>query len=168
MEIFGIIGWQDSGKTTLVVKLIPEIMSRGCSVSSMKHTHHNFDIDKPGKDSFEHRKAGATEVMVGSAKRWALIHELAEQEEPTMDELVALMTPVDLLLVEGFKRDQHAKIEVHRAATKKPLICENDPTVIAVASDEPLPSLDIPVLDINNVAAVADFILAHCELEASE
>jgi len=167
MKIFGIIGWQDSGKTTLVVKLIPEIMSRGCSVSSMKHTHHNFDIDKPGKDSFEHRKAGATEVMVGSAKRWALIHELTEQEEPTMDDLVALMTPVDLLLVEGFKRDQHAKIEVHRAATGKPLICKSDPTVIAVASDEPLPNLDIPVLDINNVAAVADFVLTHCELEAS-
>jgi molybdopterin-guanine dinucleotide biosynthesis protein B len=167
MKIFGIIGWQDSGKTTLVVKLIPEIMSRGCSVSSMKHTHHNFDIDKPGKDSFEHRKAGATEVMVGSAKRWALIHELTEQEELTMDDLVALMTPVDLLLVEGFKRDQHAKIEVHRAATGKSLICESDPTVIAVASDEPLPNLDIPVLDINNVAAVADFVLTHCELEAS-
>lgn len=167
MKVFGIIGWKNSGKTTLVVKLIPEIMSRGFTVSSMKHTHHNFDIDKPGKDSFEHRKAGATEVMAGSSKRWALIHELVAQEEPTMVELIKLMTPVDLLLVEGFKGNQHKKIEVHRAATGKPLICESDPTIVAVASDEALPNLNIPVLRINNVAEVTNFVLEYCELGAS-
>ncbi|MBT3766739.1 MAG: molybdopterin-guanine dinucleotide biosynthesis protein B [Rhodospirillaceae bacterium] len=166
MQVFGLIGWQDSGKTTLMVKLIPEIINRGHTVSSMKHTHHSFDIDKPGKDSFEHRRAGAGEVLVASGKRWALMHELDNQEEPTMDELVGMMAPVDLLLVEGFKRDQHAKMEVHRSKTNKPLLCENDPTVVAVASDKALPHLNIPVLDINDVAAIADFVLGHCELEA--
>jgi molybdopterin-guanine dinucleotide biosynthesis protein B len=166
MKMFGLIGWQDSGKTTLMVKLIPEIISRGYTVSSMKHTHHSFDIDKPGKDSFEHRRAGAGEVLVASGKRWALMHELDDQDEPTMDELVKLMTPVDLLLVEGFKRDHHVKMEVHRSATGKPLLCENDPTVVAVASDKVLPHLDIPVLDINDVSAISDFVIGHCELEA--
>ena len=166
MKMFGLIGWQDSGKTTLMVKLIPEIIGRGYTVSSMKHTHHSFDIDKPGKDSFEHRRAGAGEVLVASGKRWALMHELDDQDEPTMDELVKLMTPVDLLLVEGFKRDHHVKMEVHRSATGKPSLCENDPTVVAVASDKALPHLDIPVLDINDVSAISDFVIGHCELEA--
>jgi molybdopterin-guanine dinucleotide biosynthesis protein B len=159
MKIFGFAGWSGSGKTTLVTKLIPELVGRGVRVSTMKHAHHSFDIDQPGKDSFEHRAAGATEVMVGSASRWALIHEIRGGDEPSIEELTRRMTPVDLLLIEGFKAYPHDKMEVYRSAVGKPLLCLTEEHIVAVASDAPVPQADVPVLDINDVAAIADFIL---------
>ena len=135
MKIFGFAGWSGSGKTTLVTRLIPELVGRGVRVSTMKHAHHAFDIDQPGKDSYEHRAAGATEVMVTSANRWALMHETRGGVEPSIEELVGRMTTVDLLLIEGFKSYAHDKIEVYRAAVGKPLLCLEERHVVAVASD---------------------------------
>lgn len=165
MKIFGFAGWSGSGKTTLVTKLIPELVGRGVRVSTMKHAHHAFDIDQPGKDSYEHRAAGATEVMVGSASRWALIHEIREDDEPSIDELADRMTPVDLLLIEGFKSYPHDKIEVFRADVGKPLICLTEAHIVAVASDGPVPQAEVPVLDLNDVAAIAEFILTRTGLK---
>lgn len=164
MRTFGLIGWSGSGKTTLMVQLLPELISRGLTVSTMKHTHHHFDIDKPGKDSYEHRAAGAKEVMIASSRRWALVHELRDEPEADMEDMIAQMTPVDLLLIEGFKSHRHAKLEVFRPSTGKSMLCGTDPTVVAVASDESLPELEIPRLDLNNVKAIADFIVAQCGL----
>ncbi len=135
MKLFGLAGWSGSGKTTLTAKLLPELIARGIIVSTMKHAHHNFDIDQPGKDSYVHRMAGAQEVLVASANRWALMHEHRGAPEPTAAELIAHMTPVDLLLVEGFKREPHDKLEIHRAANGKPLIYPDDQYIVAVASD---------------------------------
>ena len=166
MKIFGLAGWSGSGKTTLVVRLLPELISRGYSVSTVKHAHHDFDIDKPGKDSFEHRHAGATEVMVTSARRWALMHENRGAPEPSVAEIAARMTPVDLLLIEGFKRHAHPKLEIHRPSTGHELLCRDDPHIVAVASDAPLPDVTLPVLDLNDVPGIADFIAAHLHLNA--
>jgi molybdopterin-guanine dinucleotide biosynthesis protein B len=165
MKIFGFAGWSGSGKTTLVTKLIPELVGRGVRVSTMKHAHHAFDIDQPGKDSYEHRAAGATEVMVGSASRWALIHEIRDDDEPSIDELAGRMAPVDLLLVEGFKAYPHDKMEVYRAEVGKPLLCLTEEHIVAVASDAPVPEASVPVLDLNDVAAIADFILKRTGLK---
>ena len=167
MKIFGLAGWSGSGKTSLIVKLIPELGARGISVSTMKHAHHDFDIDQPGKDSFEHRQAGASEVIISASKRWALMHEIRDEEEPSVDELIARMTPVDLLLVEGFKWHSHPKMEIHRPSVGKPLLQLDDPEIIAVASDEKLTGLAVPVLDLNDFSCVADFILAQCSLKAA-
>ena len=164
MKVIGLAGWSGSGKTTLIVQLIPALVARGLRVSTMKHAHHAFDVDKPGKDSYEHRAAGATEVMIGSAKRWALMHELREETEPDSLSLMRHMTPVDLLIIEGWKAEGHDKIEVHRAANGKALIQPDDPKIVAVASDENLPGLPVPRLDLNDVEAIADFIVAHCGL----
>lgn len=164
MKIFGLAGWSGSGKTTLMVHLLPELVGRGLTISTVKHAHHDFEIDRPGKDSYEHREAGATEVMVTGGKRWALMHEIREQAEPSVAELMRHMSPVDLLMIEGFKNHDHPKLEVFRAVTGKPLICKQDPRIVAVASDEALGGLDIPRLDLNNVPAIADFIIDHCEL----
>jgi molybdopterin-guanine dinucleotide biosynthesis protein B len=164
MKVFGLAGWSGAGKTTLVCALIPALTRRGLRVSTLKHAHHAFDIDTPGKDSYEHRQAGATEVMVASANRWALVHELRGAPELTSQELVERITPVDLLLIEGFKRDTHDKLEVHRPALGKPLLCADDPHIVAVASDAPLPGLKVPQLDLGNIEAIADFIIAHCGL----
>ncbi|MCI0431884.1 MAG: molybdopterin-guanine dinucleotide biosynthesis protein B [Rhodospirillales bacterium] len=164
MRVFGLVGYSGSGKTTLMVRLIPELVGRGISVSTMKHAHHGFDVDQPGKDSYEHRQAGATEVLVSSARRWALMHENRDGPEPGPLELIARMTPVDLLLIEGFKREAHDKLEVWRKATGKPLLAQDDRTIVAVASDGPVPGITIPVLDLNDVPAIADFIAAHCGL----
>ncbi|MGF1608251.1 MAG: molybdopterin-guanine dinucleotide biosynthesis protein B [Kiloniellales bacterium] len=164
MKVFGIAGWSGSGKTTLLIRLIPELVGRGLRVSTLKHAHHGFDVDQEGKDSYEHRRAGTTEVMVSSARRWALMHELRGEPEPSVSELIGRMTPVDLLMIEGFKREAHDKLEVHRASLGKPLLCHDDPHVVAVASDAPLPGLAVPQIDLNNVPAVADFIVAHCGL----
>jgi molybdopterin-guanine dinucleotide biosynthesis protein B len=161
MRIFGIAGWSGSGKTTLLVRLLPELTRRGVRVSTVKHAHHAFDVDQPGKDSWEHRQAGATEVMVGSANRWALMHEHRGAAEATLEELLARMSPVDLVLVEGFKRHAHPKLEVHRPALGKPLLAPDDPHVVAVASDAPVPGLLVPLLDLGRPAAIADFILAQ-------
>ena len=168
MKIFGLAGWSGSGKTTLMVRLLRELTARGITVSTMKHAHLDFDIDKPGKDSYEHRAAGATEVLVTSPKRWALVHELRAEPEATLEELIPRFAPVDLLLIEGFKRHGHDKLEVHRRAIAKPLLAPDDPHVVAVASDEPLPQVSVPVLDIDDVGAIADFILHHCGLVLGE
>jgi molybdopterin-guanine dinucleotide biosynthesis adapter protein len=161
MRIFGLAGWSGSGKTTLMTALIPELRARGVTVSTVKHAHHAFDIDQPGKDSWRHRQAGACEVMVASERRWALMHELRETPEPTLERLIAQMSPVDLILVEGFKRYPHPKIEVRRAALGKPPLYPDDPFVVAVASDETLPSLRVPCLPLSDPAAVAHFIIEH-------
>ncbi len=164
MKVFGIAGWSGSGKTTLMVKLLPELTERGLAVSTMKHTHHDFDIDKPGKDSHQHRRAGATEVMIASSARWALLHEHRGATEPDMDALIARMTPVDLLLIEGFKFHRHPKLEVFRPAIGKPMLCANDPSVVAMASDGAIPGLKIPRFDVNAAAGIADFIVDYVGL----
>ncbi|MBO34206.1 MAG: molybdopterin-guanine dinucleotide biosynthesis protein B [Rhodospirillaceae bacterium] len=164
MKIFGLAGWSGSGKTTLIVKLMPELVGRGFEVSTMKHAHHNFDIDEPGKDSYEHRVAGAKEVMISAANRWALMHELRGEEKPSVEELIGRMTPVDLLLVEGFKSHLHPKIEVHRPSVGKPLLQKDDKKIVAVASDEEIAGLPVPVLDINDSGTIADFIVKTCAL----
>jgi molybdopterin-guanine dinucleotide biosynthesis protein B len=163
-EILGLAGWSGAGKTTLVCALLPALVRRGISVSTLKHAHHNFDVDQPGKDSYEHRQAGATEVMVSSANRWALMHELRGAPELSSAELLARMSPVDLVLIEGFKREAHDKLEVHRPALGMPPLYPEDPHVVAVASDQDLPGLTLPRLDLNDVEAIADFIVAHCGL----
>jgi molybdopterin-guanine dinucleotide biosynthesis adapter protein len=159
MKIFGLVGWSGSGKTTLLVKLLPELVARGVRVSTMKHAHHAFDVDKPGKDSYEHRAAGASEVLVTSANRWALMHENRGTPEPTIEELVQHMSPVDLLIIEGFKDHAHDKMEIYRAATGKSLIQPNDPLIRAVASDGPVEAATVPVLDLNDISGLADYIL---------
>lgn len=164
MKILGFAGWSGAGKTTLLAKLIPALLARGIRVSTLKHAHHGFDVDTPGKDSHVHRTAGATEVMVASGKRWALMHELRDDAEPDAASLIRHMTPVDLLLIEGFKSEPHDKIEIHRIANGKPLLSAQDPTYVAIASDGPVPDTQLPVLDINDVAAVAAFVVAHCRL----
>ncbi len=167
MKVFGIAGWSGSGKTTLVTNLIPALISRDVTISTIKHAHHGFEIDTPGKDSYEHRRAGATEVMVTSGQRWALMRELRGEAEPSLDQLTSHMTPVDLLLIEGFKRQPHDKLEVRRQALAKPLLCHNDPRIVALACDSALPEVDLPQLDLNDVDAIASFIIAHCGLAAS-
>jgi molybdopterin-guanine dinucleotide biosynthesis protein B len=163
-QVIGIAGWSGSGKTTLVRALIPALTARGLRVSTIKHAHHNFDVDKPGKDSYEHRQAGATEVLVSSANRWALMHEHRGAPEPTLWELLPRLSPVDLVLVEGFKHEGHDKLEVHRPAVGKPMLAGDDPHVVAIASDEALPGACVSVLDLNDVEAVADFVIRHCGL----
>jgi molybdopterin-guanine dinucleotide biosynthesis protein B len=160
MRIFGLAGWSGSGKTTLLTALIPELAERGLTVSTIKHAHHEFDIDRSGKDSWRHRQAGAREVMVASARRWALMHELRDLPEPPRAYLVARMSPVDLLLVEGWKRHPHPKLEVYRPKLGKPLLYPEDPHIVAIASDEPI-AAPIPLLPLADAGAVADFILDH-------
>jgi len=159
MRIIGLAGWSGSGKTTLITKVIPCLVARGLKVSTLKHAHHGFDLDQPGKDSFMHRAAGATEVAVSSAKRWAILHELREEEEWDLRDLVAKMSLADLVLVEGYKRDAFPKIEVHRAANGKPLIHPDDPYVVAIASDVALPAAKVPVVDLNDVETIADVLM---------
>lgn len=161
MRIFGLAGWSGSGKTTLMAALIPELTARGLTVSTIKHAHHAFDLDQPGKDSWRHRQAGASEVVVASQNRWALMHELRGAPEPTLDELIGRISPVDLLLVEGFKHHPHPKIEVYRRVLGKPLLYPDDPFVVAIAADERLPGLQLPWLPLSEAAAVAAFILDH-------
>ena len=164
MKIFGLAGWSGSGKTTLLTQLLPALVGAGVRVSTLKHAHHEFDVDQPGKDSYAHRQAGATEVMVASAKRWALMHELRGAAEPSVEQLVAHMTDVDLLLIEGFKRHPHDKLEVFRRSVGKPLLCPDDTRIVAVASDGPVPEARVPVFDLARPAAIADFIVRHCVL----
>ena len=161
MRIFGLAGWSGSGKTTLMMALIPEFVSRGLTVSTIKHAHHSFDIDQPGKDSWHHRHAGAQEVMVASGRRWALMHELRGGPEPSLDELLVRMTPVDLLLVEGFKHHDHPKIEVYRRALAKPLLHPDDPFIVAIASEQQLAEFCRPWLPLSDAAAIANFIIGH-------
>lgn len=164
MKLIGLSGWSGSGKTTLLVRLIPELTGRGLCVSTIKHAHHGFDVDQRGKDSHAHRTAGAKQVMVASAHRWALMHEHRGGPEPGLSDLVRKMSPVDLLLVEGFKHDRHDKIEVYRRDVGKPLQACEDPHIVAVASDGPVPETNLPVFRLDDVGAVADFVLEHCGL----
>jgi molybdopterin-guanine dinucleotide biosynthesis protein MobB len=159
MRIVGLAGWSGSGKTTLITKLIPCLIARGVKVSTLKHAHHGFDLDQPGKDSFFHRAAGATEVIISSAKRWAILHELREEPEWDLRALVNKMAPVDLVLVEGFKRDAFPKLEIYRAENGKPLIHPDDPYIVAIASDVALPQARLTVVDLNNIEAIADLLL---------
>ena len=163
MKIYGVAGWKNAGKTGLMERLVTEITGRGISVSTIKHAHHSFDVDQPGKDSHRHRAAGASEVLLASNNRIAIMHELRGAPEPGLADLLARLSPVDLILVEGYKRDAHPKVEAHRAETGNPLIAPDDPTVRAVASDVPL-TLDRPVFDLNDTQAIADFILAEVGL----
>ena len=162
MRIFGVIGWKNSGKTSLMERLVAEITGRGFSVSTVKHVHHAVDLDHPGKDTFRHRQAGAREVVLASADRFALMVE-HRGAEPELTTVLARLAPVDLVLVEGYKRDTHPKIEVWREETGHPLIQPGDPLVRAVATDAVL-SLRVPVLDLNDTGAVADFILREVRL----
>ena len=164
MKIYGVVGWKNAGKTGLMERLVAEISGRGFRVATIKHAHHAFDLDRPGKDSHRHRAAGAREVLLASHKRWALLHELGEGPEPAMSDLLAKLAPCDLVLVEGYKRDAHAKIEVFRAEAGHSLIQPDDPTVRAVATDVPLDAVSVSVFDLDDTAAIADFILAETEL----
>ena len=164
MKIFGVTGWKNSGKTGLMERLITEFTARGLSVSSIKHAHHSFDIDHPGRDSYRHRDAGARQVLLASRNRWALMHELRVEDEPSLGDLLEQLSPVDLVLIEGYKRDRHPKIEAHRKETGQPLIAPEDETIVAVASDTSV-TIDRPVLDLNDTASIANCIAQYLELD---
>jgi molybdopterin-guanine dinucleotide biosynthesis protein B len=163
MKIIGFAGWSGSGKTTVIEQIVPVLQSENLSVSLIKHAHHQFDIDQPGKDSWRHRQAGCREVLVTSSVRWALIHELQDEEELTLRGALGRLSPCDLVLVEGFKRAVIPKLEIHRASVGKPLLYPDDPNVIGVATDAPaaLAEGSISVLDLNNVSAIAEFVIRN-------
>ena len=161
MRVIGFAGWSGAGKTTLIVRLIPELNRRGFSVSTIKHAHHNFDLDQPGKDSYEHRLAGAEEVLVASANRVALMRELRGAPEPSLPDLLRLLEPVDLVMIEGFRRDPYPKIEVFRAANSKPPLYPEDPNIVALISDAAEPSACLAHASIDDIGAAADLVLAH-------
>jgi molybdopterin-guanine dinucleotide biosynthesis protein B len=158
MKVFGFAGYSGSGKTTLIEQLIPRFTARGLAVSLIKHTHHKFDVDQPGKDSYRHRQAGASEVLLTCDSRWVLMHELRGAPEPTLEEQLAVLSPCDLVLVEGFKQTSISKIEVHRPAHGRPPIWPENTSIVAVASDVSL-DCPLPCLDLNDPDAVTDFIL---------
>ncbi len=164
MKIFGVTGWKNAGKTGLMERLVAEITARGFSVSTIKHAHHTFDVDHPGKDSYRHRAAGANEVLIGSRRRWALMHECRPPEDVPLADLLARMAPVDLVLIEGYKRDRHQKIEAYRAETEHPLISDQDDTICAIAADCALPDARVPVIDLDDTGALADLVLERCGL----
>lgn len=158
-RVFGITGWKNSGKTTLTERLVTELVGRGWKVSTIKHAHHDFDIDKPGADSFRHREAGATEVAIVSGRRWALMHELRGEDEPTLDQVLARLAPCDLVLVEGYKRENHLKIEARRLEAKdRSPLTSKDPAIVAIASDHPAEDEQVPVFGIDDIKAIADFV----------
>ena len=163
MRIFGVTGWKNAGKTGLMERLVTEITQRGFTVSTLKHAHHSFDVDHPGKDSHRHRVAGASQVLLASRTRWALMTELRDAAEPPLATLLEQLAPVDLILVEGYKRDTHPKVEAFRAATGNPLIATDDPTIRAVATDTPL-EIDRPQFHLDDTIAVAAFILGQVGL----
>jgi len=163
MKIFGFAGWSGSGKTTLIEQLIPRLVKRGLKVSLIKHAHHSFDVDQPGKDSYRHRHAGAAEVLVTSSRRWVLMHELRGEQEPSIEAQIQHLSPCDLLLVEGFKHAPIPKLEVWRAATGEPLLHPNDPEIIAVASDQRIDTR-LPLLDLSDVDGIGAFIIGHLGL----
>jgi molybdopterin-guanine dinucleotide biosynthesis protein B len=160
MRVIGLAGWSGAGKTTLLVRLIPELRGRGLSVSTLKRAHHAFEIDQPGKDSFRHREAGASEVLIASSRRFALVHELRDEPEPSLAALLRRLSPVDLVLVEGFKNEHHPKIEIHRTANGKPFLYGDRPGIMAIASDAPAPpGLEVPLVHLDDVPAIADLAL---------
>lgn len=163
LRIIGLAGWSGAGKTTLLARLIPVLVERGVRVATLKHAHHAFDIDHPGKDSHVHRQAGASEVIVASARRWAQIREVGEGAEPTLSELLRRLTPTGLALVEGYKRERHPKLEVFRAANGRPPLHGEDPRIVGIASDTAFPEAGIPVVGLDDIAAIADLVLARAE-----
>jgi molybdopterin-guanine dinucleotide biosynthesis adapter protein len=166
MRVFGVVGWKNNGKTTLVERLVAHLTAAGYRVSTVKHAHHEVDLDQPGKDTWRHREAGACEVVLATARRWAVIHELRGEAEPALDELLARMTPVDLVVVEGFKRFPHPKLEVHRRERGTPLLARDDPSVVAVATDEPVQGLHVPQFGLDDVAGIARFVLDRLKIRA--
>src|SRR5688572_21277909 len=163
MKIFGFAGWSGSGKTTLIEKLIPLFVQRGLKVSLIKHAHHTFDVDQPGKDSYRHRHAGCTEVLVSSSRRWALVHELRGAQEPGFAELIERLSPCDLVLIEGFKRERVPKLEVYRASTGEALLHPEDKNIVAVATDGKVDT-KLPHFDLNDAPPIASFVLRHVGL----
>ena len=163
MKIFGFAGWSGSGKTTLIEKLIPLFVARRISVSLIKHAHHTFDVDQPGKDSYRHRHAGCHEVLISSSRRWALLHELRGSPEPGFAELLERVSPCDLLLVEGFKREHIPKLEVYRATVGEAMLHPQDRNIIAIACDSQVQT-ELPQFDINDAPGIAEFVLRHVKL----
>jgi molybdopterin-guanine dinucleotide biosynthesis protein B len=164
MKVFGVTGWKNSGKTGLVERLVTELTARGYAVSTVKHAHHSFDVDQPGRDSYRHRAAGAQEVVLSSSDRWAVMHELRGAAEPKLDDLLAKMAPVDIVIVEGFKAEPIDKIECFRAEARNPLIYPNDARILGIASDTPMPDADRPVLDLTDTASITDFVIERSGL----
>tara|TARA_R110002096_G_scaffold138378_43_gene292153 strand:- start:3305 stop:3826 length:522 start_codon:yes stop_codon:yes gene_type:complete len=163
MKVYGVTGWKNAGKTGLMERLVSEITGRGLTVSTVKHAHHATDVDHEGRDSYRHREAGAAQVLVASPVRWALMTELRGAQEPTLQSLLARMDPVDLILIEGYKSAPHSKVEAHRLEAGRPLMAGDNPTVRAVATDAHI-DVPVPVFDLNDTAAIADFILAEVGL----
>jgi molybdopterin-guanine dinucleotide biosynthesis adapter protein len=161
MRIIGLAGWSGAGKTTLVTKVIPVLVGRGLKVATIKHAHHEFDLDRPGKDSWLHREAGASEVAVVSSRRWALIHELRDEPEPPLADILAKLSPVDLVIIEGFKRHAHPKLEVYRASVGKPLLYPEDDCIVAIATDGPLRGAQLPVVMLDDAESVANVMQAE-------
>jgi len=161
MRIIGLAGWSGSGKTTLVTAVIPVLVRRGLKVATVKHAHHEFDIDQPGKDSWLHRQAGASEVAIVSNRRWAMVHELGDEPEPALGDVLEKLSPVDLVIVEGFKRHAHPKLEVYRAAVGKPLLHPDDDCIVAVATDAVLPQASVPVLMLDDIDGIANVLQAE-------
>ena len=166
--LFCIAGYKNVGKTTLTVRLVREMTERGFKVSTIKHAHHAVDIDQPGRDSYLHREAGAQEVVLVSRARWALIHELRGVDEPPLKEILARLGPCDIVLTEGYKRDKHPKIEVRRDGVDRPPLAEEDPSVVAIACDVEISDAPVPVLDMDDISGIADFILTHVGLEKAQ
>lgn len=163
-KVIGVAGFKNAGKTTLVERLVTELTRRGHRVSTVKHAHHSFDIDHEGRDSFRHRKAGASEVAVVSRHRWAIIHESRDDEEPTLEQIIAKLAPCDLVIVEGYKRDTHDKIEVRNLELSHPILAGDDPTVVAIAANGPVAGAPVPVFDRDDVTALASFVETHTGL----
>lgn len=162
--VFGVAGFKNSGKTTLVTRIVQELSDRGYAVSTIKHAHHGFDLDRPGRDSFLHRNAGAQEVAIISNSRWALMRELRGAEEPVFEDVLSKLSPCDVVIVEGYKMENHPKIELRLAASDRPALAPNDPTIVAIASDEPLGGQSLPTFERNRVKDIADFIIKHLGL----
>lgn len=168
-RVFGVTGWKNSGKTTLLTRLVSEFARRGFRVSTVKHAHHEFDIDTPGTDSFRHREAGAQEVVIVSGNRWALMHELREEAEPSMQDAIAHLSPCDLVLVEGYKREAHPKIEARRTrSARAAALAPDDPSILAVAADHETDTGTLPRFDLDDIAGIADFIQAQTGLERND
>ena len=163
-KVIGVAGFKNAGKTTLVEKLVAELSRRGRRVSTVKHAHHSFDIDHEGRDSFRHRKAGASEVAVVSRHRWAIIHEMGQETEPSLEDILAKLAPCDLVIVEGYKRDSHDKIEVRNLALDHPKLAGDDPTIVAIAATGPIAGAPVPVFDRDDVSALVSFIERHMGL----
>lgn len=162
-RVLGITGWSGSGKTTLITKLLPLLKSRGLRIATLKHAHHSFDVDQPGKDSYEHRKAGAQEVIVSSATRWVQMHEVGGSQEASLAELLRRVSPCELILIEGYKSERHPKLEVFRSANAKTPLHLTDPRIIAIASDQAFPTATVPVVDLNDTTAIADVVWGRAQ-----